>query len=235
MGVAGEPAGALVVGDGEAEGAVPELGEVFDYPAGAGEEAGEGSDTGGVDEAELGRRICVGCGDEEVAEVEVAVVEALGVKAGGEVGGGGEEGFEGEAGGDGLVAGAEAGEVFGDDDASAVGELAECDEGRGGDAFALEGGDAASFFLGGGEGGAYGFEAFDVQAEGLAGALEEVEGAVLAFGDGSPDDDAGVGEEGLGGEARGLEEAAVARGDGEGVGGGRHGGGGIMAAVGGGG
>ena len=84
-GVVGEPFVTLGVGDGEAQRAVPELGEVLDDPT-TGEEAGEMPDAGRIDEGEIDA-VTFDSG-EEVAEVEVAVVEAGVVKSRGEFGGG---------------------------------------------------------------------------------------------------------------------------------------------------
>src|SRR5215218_1189363 len=107
------------------------------------------------------------------------MVQATVVQAGGEVGGRFEQHFEGHAAvGQGFVGGAEAGQIFRDDEAAAVGQGAEGDDGGRGDVLDLQGADAGQLLLGR-RGAVGGDEAFYVQAAGLAVAELDVEVPVL--------------------------------------------------------
>ncbi len=192
LAVVGE--GAIRVGmEIQAAEAEEKLGEILDDPAEAEWPGGERVDAAGVDEVHGPLVGGTARADEEVAEVEVLVVEPLGVEAGGELHDGRQGG--GDGGGGELVGRDAAGEVVGDEERPAVGELAVGDEGDGGDAVVAEEVDAADFTLH--VGGVAGEVTFYVPAMGYAVWGDEIEGGVLAFGEVSPEVDPWVGEDGL--------------------------------------
>jgi len=193
--VAKQPAASRLIGHSKARRAVPELGQILDDPSVAEGPWGQRSDASGVDEAEV--HIFVVEADEEVAEVEVAMVQAGVVEPGGQISGRLEEAVKRRAGLDEFIGGRVPSEVLGDEEAASVMEFAPGDHGRGGDFGVLEHEDAVGLLLTWGRSVVSGAVSLDMEADGAAVGEDGIERAVLAFGDGPPGEDAGIGEDAL--------------------------------------